>query len=337
MQSLPASVGTMLLILVGAVSAAAQPTNLNDGIDNLLSNPEKLNTALAKAWDKNPLGLKFKLMQVEGGEDTLGISYDLAFDIKDLLLDGSEKFNHELGLDFSTSGNIAFDQAANPQDFIQSKLSFASTWWTNINNVPEETGNAVATATKAIAQGICGDCKAEEWIVDNGFASALGSFSYFQLGLEAGFESDQSFDKSQATISAFAFAQIEDWSRSGVLGKLGLTPALRLGFDHVDPNAETPRSLAGDTSNFYRFSGEFSAKMPINPIGNLPLYLSANYRYYMELGASTVVKTAGLDQANLFTVAVSGPKGVYVSYSTGKLPFDVDKSNVVELGWQVHF
>jgi len=44
-----------------------------------------------------------------------------------------------------------------------------------------------------------------------------------------------------------------------------------------------------------------------------------------------------LDSYNLRTFSLSGPAGLFVSYSSGKLPFDQQNDDVVALGFKTYF
>ncbi len=163
----------------------------------------------------------------------------------------------------------------------------------------------------------------------------LKSFQYHEFGLEVGYESDQQFEASQTALGAFVYSQYEAWSNSGFLGALNITPAVRLGIDQIDPNDETPRAMAGDDSSFLRASGEVSLWVPLPT--DQPLALTVSYRHYREISASSVVKDANLDSYNVRTIGLTGPFGLFVTYSSGQLPLDLHSDNVVALGWRTFF
>lgn len=311
-------------------------------IGELLNQPKTLNSALNSVWGNNPLNIKFKAFQVEGGEQSLGFSYSKEFELRKVSLDSSRSYNRRLELDLNIRGNVAFEQKANPNDFMDAKFSFSHVWSTNIDGVPEDVGLSTQNALQILAKcpvdfTSTSDCAEADALADNAFSSHLSGFKYFTTGTEVGFESDQAFDVTQTTFGAFAYGQIEDWTNTGILGKLGLFPSIRVGVDLVDPDDDTPRSILGDKTNFFRFSGEVSMRMPLMEVENTPLFVTANYRYYRELGASSLVSDAGLDDYGLLTLSLAGTNGIFVSYSTGELPLDADRSNVVEIGWQKSF
>ena len=90
----------------------------------------------------------------------------------------------------------------------------------------------------------------------------------------------------------------------------------------------------GDESAYYRASFEVSIWLPLN---YQDFAFTYNYRHYQELGASEIVKNASLDKAHLRTYTISGPYGLFASYSSGRLPFGFDDEVMVQLGWKWHF
>ena len=59
--------------------------------------------------------------------------------------------------------------------------------------------------------------------------------------------------------------------------------------------------------------------------------------YYRELSPSSVIKAAGLDERFYVSAAIVAPNGVFVSYRSGDLPFDLKSQVVYELGFHTYF
>jgi hypothetical protein len=121
------------------------------------------------------------------------------------------------------------------------------------------------------------------------------------------------------------------------MGYNNIKPSLRVAAETVDPNMQTPRAIAGDNSSYTRLSGEFSLIVPLQKLASLPYYLTFNYQIYAEMGASDIVKTANLDAYQLKTYSLNTPTGIFVSYSSGRLPFGLENESTVELGFKTFF
>jgi hypothetical protein len=67
------------------------------------------------------------------------------------------------------------------------------------------------------------------------------------------------------------------------------------------------------------------------------VYVESDVRWYRELGAPVAIAAAGLDEFTYFVAALVSSDGPYISYSTGRLPFDDREDQVYELGFRLHF
>ena len=320
---------------------------LKEGLKEGFAQPQFLNSALNKAFGETPpIGLKFKSLDVEDGDNVLAVTFEYAHSINKKRIESKNGWNRSIATDFKATGTLTQDAAKNPHNFIEAKFTLNGNWFTDIPEHGEEFAKALSDLSLAAAQ--CGggvteltpeNCKANEKGL-NYLASTsefLNSYQNYQLGVDLGYEADQEFKATQTKVSAFVFAQYEDWGDNSWLGALSVTPAVRLGVDTIDPNNKTPRALAGDNTSYYRFSGEVSLWAPLTEISGTPIVFTFNYRYYKELSPSEIVKNGNLDSYQFKTYSLSGTNGLFVSYSSGRLPFDRQTNNVVELGWQTHF
>jgi hypothetical protein len=131
-------------------------------------------------------------------------------------------------------------------------------------------------------------------------------------------------------------------------------PAGRTGIGLVDPQNDDPRAAFGDHSSFPRVDAEVSFRTPVvdasnllhlsggNLLDNLKLildviYVSADYRYYREIGASNAVKSANLAEFNYVVATVGSTSGPFFSYLDGHLPFDRTSDQIYEVGYKFHF
>ncbi|HJR68995.1 MAG TPA: hypothetical protein VKA43_03070 [Gammaproteobacteria bacterium] len=333
-------------ILDAAVdSTADSPVDLEaleTALADELTKPDFLNSALAKAFGGEvPLGLEFKELDGENGEPALALSYAIDYDLasKGVTADGA--WNRRYALTFNATGTYTQDPLENPRDFLDTKLTASGARSTRI---PEQSLEFGAQLTEAAVRNVA--CEGEtspecEGAADEVFAlfdstmSFLKAFRYQEFGLDAGLESDQEFDAKQRKFSAFFFSQYESWGSDSLLDTLNVTPAFRVGLDSISPNSLTPRALAGDDSSYMRFSGEVSLWIPLG--ARVPLALTFNYRHFREISPSDVVKNANLDSYDIRTLSLTGTNGLFVTYSSGRLPLDQQGDDVVELGWKTYF
>ncbi|MEQ1891167.1 MAG: hypothetical protein ABL998_01385 [Planctomycetota bacterium] len=275
------------------------------------------------------LSIEFKIFTDSNGESSPGISYD----IERSVIEG------RVDLEFMARGNVAFERDFNPVDFLETRLSVAYDGSHELSE-PQGTGTD-----------------------PNDLELIAGDLLHFNLALQAGLESNQSFTEKQYTYGASldAWAKIserktvwwnvfdypaaalralsgyEDEGFQPVQGffpkaSYGL-PAISLGIDQVNVDENDPRAAAGDTSDFARFRFEASMRSPVMILGDEEIFLSADYRLFRELGASDAIEAADLDSFDFAGLALFDARGFFVRYTTGMLPFDNEDAQAYELGW----
>jgi len=110
-------------------------------------------------------------------------------------------------------------------------------------------------------------------------------------------------------------------------------PTLLLGIKRINPDNDQARLSLADSSNYTRINGEIVFRTPISSSS----YFEANIRYYKELSPSAAIKNAKLDEHIYFTAALTKSDGMFVSYTTGKLPFDAKNDQIYQLGFKYNF
>lgn len=311
--------------------------------------PEYLNSALARLFGGHvPWGLEFKTLDSKtAGESVLGLGYDIEYQFSESKIDAAGKWRKQGAFAFQATGTIVNDGDKNPRNFSQTKLSASRSYTTNIPQQTEAFADRLTAVSVKSAQSCagagaatteaCKQAKAEAYGLLDSTSAFLRSFQRYKVGVDAGYESDQNRNAVQSTLGVFAFGQYEDWGGNSWAGGLQLTPSFRVAVDSVNPNSDTPRAMAGDDSTYYRFSGEVSLWIPVGNFFNQHEVFTFNYRYYSELSPSDIVKNAKLDAYNLRTFGLTSPTGLFVSYSSGRLPFELQSDHVVELGWKTYF
>jgi hypothetical protein len=344
---------------------------LTGGAKRALESPETRNTALAALLEPGH-GLRFlrdvdwrlKTFDVEG-ETSLGMAfrYESRRDLDIRELDGGVR---GLGYDLSIEGNIAFESDLNPVDFLAARL--ALDWFTSRGGskgplTAQQQQRAVDLATRS-AQFTERDpwLRSPEWAELKQLARSVFSTQvYWELGLDGAFESDQDFDAKNYVIGAHAVLEVKAWDDEGELATLNLfdypaalvrylsgydteltprgsaLPTLVVHLDHVDPEGDTPRAVAGDGSSYERVRVEAIYKAPLALLEAEEYALTANYRSYHELSPSSAIRAADLDHYDWFVLAIESDTGLFASFSRGRQPFDDEDASVYALGWRFHF
>lgn len=322
---------------------------LKETIKKDFNKPEYLNSALSKIFDDSvPIGLEFKnLNSKENGESVIGLAYNIDYGFYKSAMNESAAWRKQSSFAFQAEGTIVNDSNKNPRNFLETKLSAFSAYTTNIPLQSQDFADKLTDAALDAAQACAGEgagntkkCKSAKEVpyeLLDSTSDFLSAFQRYEFGLDGGYETDQSFKAKQSTLGVFAFGQYEDWGNNSWIGRLNVTPSFHLAVDKVNPNNETPRVQAGDASDYYRFSGEISLWIPIGTYFDKNLVLTVNYRNYQELNPSDIVKIAHLDSYNLRTFSLTSPTGLFITYSSGRLPFETQADDVVELGWKTYF
>jgi hypothetical protein len=342
-----------------------------DGARELLGSPDThsrvLNALIAgdHGWQfLKDIDFKVKTFEADdGGEAGLGFSYEYSKSLQghDVRCARAACIRG-LDLQFDANGNVAVDSDRNPNDFLETHLSFA--FFQSLGGVsqPSEQTRRQFTQLQRAFIAAEGDSDEEEQAVrdiEKLVRPLLSDQFYWEIAGDTAFESDQKFEATQWTYGFHAAFDIKAWNDSSPFATFNLFdypfaalrtlsgygpfkpsgtawPSLLIGLDQVDPGEDTPRALAGETGSFDRLRFEASFRTAVARHGNDDLYVSVNYRYYKERNAPAVVRDLELDSFRYVTVVLGGNNGLYVSYTDGKLPLDVADDRVFELGYQFH-
>ncbi|MGS2719583.1 hypothetical protein [Paraglaciecola aestuariivivens] len=340
-HAFPATLCDQIISLTSFMALNGKNTSeIKDEVTKLtksyLSNPDNLNAifinspSAKKLLGNFPLELEFTQLETNNSDAVLGLTYGFNYQVKKSRLNAGENAHIHYAISFNSTGTITKNAAENPHNFIDSKFTLTGK---RLTNVP-----ALSVAQRNEFRRLI-----DEDNIDNPASIAkannmlMGAFTnpwFIEYGLEIGIESDQAFKAKNKKLSAFSYFEYEDMSKQSLLGDLGIVPSVRVALDSIQPNSDTPRALVGDKSSFTRASLEAGFWVPL---GFKQLAFTFSYRTYQELGAAELVKTAGLDKTHLRTFTVTGPLGLFASYSSGSLPFSLSSEQTVQLGWKWHF
>jgi hypothetical protein len=306
-----------------------------------LNDPQVLNSVLqspilSNKFNNLPITMQFKLMERENANAVIGLefSYSKAFNQTVYSSEGDREHSYQFQLDID--GVVTQNAEENPRNFISGKLAIAGRLMPSFN-------------LEKLKAGLVPEYCDDEAHIDNtecfllqadgvdAFFEPMGSAFYLNYGADLGYETDQRFEAKNQTFGGFLFVAYEDMRMDTLMGYNNIKPSLRIAAETVDPNLKTPRAIAGDNSSYTRLSGEFSLIVPLQKLAGLPYYLTFNYQIYGEIGASDIVKSADLDAYQLKTYSLNTPTGIFVSYSSGRLPFSLQNESTVELGFQTYF
>ena len=187
--------------------------------------------------------------------------------------------------------------------------------------------------------------------------------SYYWLDFHGGVEANQDYSQTHTLFGlagAYSYQPAADHARYNVFDApfrllrqsfSGQTdtdytapyPSLLLGIERLDADEKDPRSALTTDRNFTRAKAEIAFNTQVANLGGQIVRLNASYRYFKELSAPSAVKAADLDEFNFFTVSLRFPAQLlpliesndyelFVSYTSGKLPFGVESDQAFEIG-----
>jgi len=256
-----------------------------------------------------------------------------------------------LNLDIKAEGNVAFNSDVNPADFLKTGLEL----------------NYVCQYSSAVSQGGPGsNCDPTnidtlQACIEEAKHSKTGDAFTLLLGAIGSFESDQKFEKQNATYGAhittvyrpapasftnkanpldwpFRLVRVLTGDPWGFAASPDAFPKLRLAAERVKPVDDKDReAVLGATPDYNRANIEIAMTSPVGTFQGKQVKFEGSWRYFKEIGADEVIKTAGLGEFSYFAATLKHDSGWQLTYATGKLPFDRQNEKVWELGYKLQF
>ena len=345
----------LLGIALGNIAIANDLLGMTHGADSFLGRlVENLNLRI-NALDAGS----------EQGTTALGMEYDYQKDMRSVLADDREQFSVVKG-SFSARGTIAFHTSKNPQDFLETTLSLG--YFYSRGGVMTATDEAYRDALNELEDKLVEieDADAlsasEEW---KKFRALVGEHLsdqyYLGANLDAGLESNQRFTAKQFALGVDLGVVPRGWGRDTVLARINIFdylpallrawsgheaawspsgsgfPSLKIGFKRILPQDEDPRTKASGKSSYWRYDIEAGFASSLGRWKGTTVTWENNFRHYAEVDPNEAVRNAKLDKFTYFVSAVTFGNGMFISYSTGKLPFDTQTAKVYELGFDYRF
>ena len=130
------------------------------------------------------------------------------------------------GLDLSLSaiGNVAFDSERNPNDFLESALSFA--FFRSVGGVSESSAAISQSVQELRAAFIEAETEEEEEAaihkLEELVRPTLTDQFYWEVAGDVSLESDQKFDSKQLVYGVHGLFEVKGWSDDSVFAKFNI-------------------------------------------------------------------------------------------------------------------
>jgi hypothetical protein len=312
----------------------------------------------------NDLNVSFKTFQSKDStKSSLGFTYNFNFDYSKYVEIDNHRIAHTFGL--STKGNVAFNKTLNPNNFLETKINYSYAHFSG--GVVAQSDTAIFTRLNDIEDKLIKikDLKSDEAIKlweDFGSNLQLTDQYFYGFSPKISYESNQDFSKTQFVPGINIDLGAKSWNDKATLSKLNLfdypfallrlitgtdqqfttygstLPTVQLALDYVIPTKDSLRKVIVKNENPYpRFKFETSFRTFVSRISNENIFFNADYRYYQELSASKEIIAANLSSVEYFVMALQSTSGLFVSYSTGKLPFDRKTDQIYSIGFNYKF
>ncbi len=342
-----------------------------ESLKNALNDPSTLNFVLKEILGKGSaagllkdLNMKFKTFKFDD-TSAIGLTYDFNKVIKENTISGNSIDKTGLALDLSSSGNIVLTNDPNPFNYLKSSLAFH--FYKSIGGAVEVTDAVSRELTNmqlALARiNDIDSLKSSKLWKDylNVISQNLTNQFYFDFSLDAAIESNQDFTLKNYTYGAKLGIDIKAWNSNSTLANLNVfdwpfaitrwftgtenniyprgstIPTLLAKVDLVDPQKDPARKGAGKLEMYPRLGFEAAFKTLVAEANGEQIYFTADLRYFKELDASDAVKKMNIDEQFYFTMSLTQKQGLYVRYTTGKLPLDQRNNDAYAIGWKVDF
>jgi hypothetical protein len=342
-----------------------------EGLKEVFSDPDLLNDLFAKNLEmlKVPspngykyikdLNLKFKSFQ----NDTLPVSLGFEYKYDNSWIKNRVQKNSVFYQTYSLSfnGNVAFRKRYNPNDFLESTLSYDGSFM--FGGRAMKIDNATSDVIQEIEDTILERRSRREPYMDlyRKVNSLIRVTDQFYIGVKGklAFESNQDFSKRQYVPGILLGMGAKGWNKNEALRYFNVLdypfalirlitgtddkftiygstfPSFLFGLDYVIPDKDTLRQkLIDDLDPFSRLRFEVGFKTRVARIGKEMIHFASNFRWYKELGAEKIIRDNRLEHFTYFVGALESNSGLFVSYTTGKLPFDLRNNQVYAIGFR---
>lgn len=358
------SAGDQRSLLSGLVDSRNQADVLNQFVGKLGTTNSGL------AWLK-ALNLHFKVFEpsMAGKDAGLGVEYDFDKGVTDAKLFGEDNPAY-LTFNLKARGNVSFDEDNNPADFLQSGAQLHL--WQFFGQTDEDPigSDGLTLSSRTFKELASDNYKGKSgnelrstpaWRAYSAHAFDKDPAEFFyDFAANFALESDQTFSKRQFAYGVEFQPRLRVWDPDSPWSRFNFfdwpfaltrmlggeewkprgryLPGVMAGLDLVDPAGNSERfSVDPDEGAYPRFKAEVGFRSKVVEIEGKSVWFSVAYRYFQELGASTLIEAADMDAQQYFAASLDLPGNITITYSTGKLPFDLEDQQVWALGYRVKF
>lgn len=247
-----------------------------------------------------------------------GASSKVNYDIKPTVLDSKNASSSTVGIDYSIS-----------QEFpLKTMGSGPSLGFDDINASVKQL--AWSYSSKGTVAAVP-DRNPRNFIEFEGamkFLLSTAAAGTYRVGVAAKFETNQAGSATQTVLGGGA-----TWGKLGLLRRTDFV-ALDVNYGRVDPKGDTARArvLGSSPPSAYgriNFESLYLLPLKIGPATGIEL----NARIFWEPSAPAAVQREGLDVKHLITGRITLKDEMFVAYSTGQLPLDRRRDQVLAIGW----
>ncbi len=289
----------------------------------------------------------------DDGDLALGFEYDVA-----KTLSVSEE--SDASLDFVADGNVAFDRAQNPNDFLWTSLRAR---WLGSPLFGREAHEArkqlVEEPPPAVGENEAFEALRRRHL--EGLSRSLPPEVVWDFDLHAGLESNQDFSSRQWVFGPAVSARLVSWDSRSKLSRWNVFdfpgaavrwlagvderfrpsgrayPTVRFGVDMVDASGDDVRDAVTNDSSLLRARLEAGLETHVLDVGDEPLYLTASWCAHEEIDAPSAVRDADYEGSSYFELEMDLPSRWVLTYSAGRLPLDPEEDSTLGLGFEVSF
>lgn len=350
------------------LSGLKDARNQADLMNQFLGSLTTTNSALA--WLK-ALHLHFKVFEADipGKDAGLGVDYNFDKAVTDAQVFGKENPAY-LTFNLKARGTVSFDKNNDPNDFLESGAQIHL--WQFFGPTDEDPVGAdgLTLADRTFRELASDKYKGKSgnelratpaWRKFEAQAFDQDPAEYFyDFAGSFALESNQTFSKKQYAYGAALQARARVWNPDSPLSRFNFfdwpfaltrmiggddwkprgryLPGIMAGIDLVDPAGNADRfAVDPDRSAYPRFKAEMGFRSKVMEFEGKSVWFNAGYRYFHELGASAAIRAAEMDAQRYFTASLDLPGNIAITYSTGKLPFDLKSQQVWAVGYRLQF
>jgi len=308
------------------------------------------------------LNLKFKTFQAQNQQAALGFAYNYNNSWTKNTRNAVSTVYQTYALNLS--GNVAFDKKYNTTNLLESAFQYNASWMWGGKVKPLDPAGKVRFLQ--LQQGIISaNISGNRALLAKLYAqrgALTRTTNQYYLGLNGNFsmENTQDFARRQFVPGVLINVGAKPWDSqqpllyfnlpdypfallrllTGTDSTFKLSPAsfptALVGIDHVIPDQDSVRrAVAGNLNPYNRFRAEISFKTLVATIANQMIFYSADFRYYREINPPAAINRAGLGHFTYFSSVLEATNGFFISYTAGRLPFDMRNNQVYALGF--HF